>query len=170
MGTYFWLIWLTPLQFPMIWPLHGLFGLTGLKNQKYEGTWIFTSKWPWKSKKIIKIQKVCGVAFITASKKIFGLFFQFSCARMALNSWGYPKSVDIYVNLTHIYFCTFSSKIDQCVRGAILTPQVPDCDTSVFWTFWTYRGCATVFGASGVILTPQWCYFDTSLGLFWHLT
>ena len=74
MVTYFWLIWLTPLQFPMIWPLHGLFGLTVLKNQNYEGTWIFTSKWPWKSKKIIKIQKFCDVAFIKPFKKKFDLF------------------------------------------------------------------------------------------------
>ena len=115
MEIYFWLIWLTPVQFPMIWPLHGLFGLTGLKNQKYEGTWIFTSKWPWKSKKIIKIQKFCGVAFVTAFKKILA-FFQFSWAGMALNSWGYSKFGEIYVDLTHIYFCTFSSKIDQCVK------------------------------------------------------
>ena len=118
MGTYFWLIWLTPLQFPMIWPLHGLFGLNGLENQKYEGTWIFTSKWPWKSKKIIKIQKFCDVAFITAFKKNLA-FFQFSWAGMALNSLSYSKSGKIYLNLTHIFFCTFSSKIDQCEKDIL---------------------------------------------------
>ena len=91
---YIWSCGDTSGQYSEIWPFLGLFGLYSLENQKYAGTWVFTTNWCQNHEKISKKSNFRLWPLIWPSKN-FLAFCQFFWSIHISNIWNISNLTEI---------------------------------------------------------------------------